>query len=280
MSLYAELFKETILEFYRKNVPFLAAAVSYYVFLALVPFFLLLVSAAGMIGNYLPALGIDLKLFLGALLGKYGSQVYDFVQNVINRRFGYGITGLIALAIGFSFSLTPVEEALKIIFEEKRSKPFFKQRFFGLLFFVLILLLLLLAAIVLVVVQGILRVLERTDMFARVLIDLHYLYRLTEFLLPLFFLGSVSLLFYFVYRFLTVKRPSRRNAIIAAVIAAVLLELARQGYLFYLARFPVYDLIYGAFSFFIVTLIFIYLAAAIFLFGAVLLKRLEKIKNL
>ena len=276
MGLYTDIIRETIIEFYRKNIPFLAAAVSFYAFLALIPFFLLLVSAAGIIGHYLPVLGIDLKFLLTALLGKYGSQVYDYVRNIIIRRFSYGITGLIALAISFSFLLTPVEQALKIIFDEKRSKPFIKQRFFGLLFFLHILFLLTLAAVLLVIVQGVLRVLRRTGAFAGGLIDLRLLYRLTEYVLPVFFVVSVFLLFYFAYRYLTVKRPSRKNAAWAAVIAAVLLELVRQGYLLYLSEFPVYDLIYGAFSFFMVTLIFIYFAAAIFLFGAVLLHRLEK----
>jgi membrane protein len=273
---FKEIIKQTYIEFYRKNIPFLSAAVAYYAFLSVIPFFLLLVSVLGIIGNYLPRLGIDLNLFLATLLGKYGTQVYRFVQRIISRRFSYGFTGLVALLIGFSLSITPVEHALKIVFEAERSKSFFKQRFFAIGIFLLIILLLVLANGMLVFVQGTMRWLGPELKIMGHSFDFRSYYLLTGFTLPVFFVLSTYLLFYLSYRFLTVKRPSRKNTFLVAFFSAVLLEFARQAYLFYLYRFPVWDLIYGTFGFFIVTLVFIYLSSTVFLIGAIVIKQLEK----
>jgi membrane protein len=68
--------------------------------------------------------------------------------------------------------------------------------------------------------------------------------------------------------------PNRRvelsHALIGGVVAGIAFEVAKQGFAVYLARFPTYTLIYGAFATIPIFLLWLYLSWAIVLAGATL----------
>jgi membrane protein len=273
-----ELLRELKEDFLRFEIPQLAGAVSYFIFLSVVPFFLLLVSVVGFIGSYLPHFGVDLEFYFSTIFGKYGEQAYLFANDIIKKRFIYGIVGFLALLLSFSFSITPLEWALKRIFGEKRSSSFLKQRLIGFLIFAVITAILYMAAFLLAELQVVLALVQRWQFISMFVNSRHNYVLLSSLLLSVLFMLSIVVSSYLVYRWLTVKRPSKKSAALGALFTGVSVEIGRQLYLAYLRNFPIYDIIYGTFSFFIVTLVFIYFASAFFLTGAVLVKHLDKRK--
>jgi membrane protein len=66
------------------------------------------------------------------------------------------------------------------------------------------------------------------------------------------------------------RRVEVRHAALGGVVAGIAFEVAKQGFAVYLARFPTYTLIYGAFATIPIFLLWIYLSWAIVLGGATL----------
>jgi membrane protein len=74
--------------------------------------------------------------------------------------------------------------------------------------------------------------------------------------------------FFLVYRLIPHLVVPWRHALAGGVVAAVLFELAKQGFAFYVAHAPMYNMVYGTFAAVPLFLLWIYLSWLIVLFGA------------
>ena len=70
------------------------------------------------------------------------------------------------------------------------------------------------------------------------------------------------------YKFLPRPRPALRYALTGAVLASVLLEVARRIFSIYVDNVGTYDVVYGSIGSIIVFLFFVYIAAIVSLLGA------------
>ena len=87
---------------------------------------------------------------------------------------------------------------------------------------------------------------------------------LTRLLPFLFAAGGFTLL----YAVVPARRVALRHALAGGLVAGALFELLKSGFGFYLARFPSYEVIYGALATIPIFLVWMYLFWAIVLFGA------------
>ena len=101
-------------------------------------------------------------------------------------------------------------------------------------------------------------------------------------------LGLKKLLFYttpylstlVAFTLLYLAVPNRkvlfRYALAGGAVATLLFELAKEGFVFYITRFSIYKLVYGALATIPIFLVWIYLSWLIILFGAVVSATLEE----
>ncbi len=82
------------------------------------------------------------------------------------------------------------------------------------------------------------------------------------------FFTSMALLF--LYRFVPSAYVPFTHAAIGAVVTAIVLEVVRRGFTYYLSNFNSYELIYGAFATIPIFLLWVNMLWMILLFGAVL----------
>jgi membrane protein len=99
------------------------------------------------------------------------------------------------------------------------------------------------------------------------LLNLGWLSRGVLGLMPFLFTWAALALLYLVVPY---RRIDVRHALIGALVAGVLFELAKRGFAIYIARFPTYSLIYGAFATVPIFLLWVYLSWVVVLFGATL----------
>jgi membrane protein len=73
-----------------------------------------------------------------------------------------------------------------------------------------------------------------------------------------------------VYTVVPYRRVLLRHAAVGGIVAGIAFELAKRGFGLYVAKFPTYTLIYGAFAIIPLFLLWLYLSWVVVLFGATL----------
>jgi YihY family inner membrane protein len=96
---------------------------------------------------------------------------------------------------------------------------------------------------------------------------------------PLASLVSSILVMLIAYKFLPKPRPAFRYALVGAVIAGILFEIARRVFTIYVEKIARYDIVYGALGSIIAFLFFVYIAAMILLYGAELGASIRRVQN-
>jgi membrane protein len=82
-----------------------------------------------------------------------------------------------------------------------------------------------------------------------------------------FSVGLSVVLFYLGYRYLPRRRVHRGPALAAAIVAALLWELAKQLFRLYIRRVGVYDQIYGPLGILVAFVMFAYYSAIVYILG-------------
>jgi membrane protein len=99
------------------------------------------------------------------------------------------------------------------------------------------------------------------------MLDLGALAKAALGLLTFLFTCAALTMLYLVVPF---RRIEVRHALAGGIVAGVIFELAQRGFALYIAKFPSYTLIYGAFAAFPIFLLWLYLSWVVVLFGATL----------
>jgi membrane protein len=234
-----------------------AAGVAYYAVLSIFP---LLLGLIAVFGFFLPSLNLQDELL--NFVGKILPGAYDILrQNIINIVSLRGAVG--ALSIVFLFwSASAMFSALSLAINRawgiSRHRPFFirKASELGMAFGTGILFLLSLGASAII---SILRGVFDLPVAKLMIVDVGG--RLVAFLL-------ILVVFLLLYKLIPNTRTLWRYVWPGALLAAVLFEIARTLFIFFLENFANYQLIYGSIASIIVLLVWIYYSAFIMILGA------------
>lgn len=90
----------------------------------------------------------------------------------------------------------------------------------------------------------------------------------------LLFAGATGL-----YRYVPRSRPNWREAAIGGITLTILWEAAKHGFSLYLQTLSIYSLMYGSFLVMVLFLLWVYYSAALLLFGAAVVHRLQEARS-
>ena len=82
-----------------------------------------------------------------------------------------------------------------------------------------------------------------------------------------------------LYRYIPNTRVRWKDVWPAALIAAISFEALRHGFVWYVARLSIYNLVYGTAATMVVLLAWAYFSGVILLFGAVVASRINKLRR-
>src|SRR5207245_10604463 len=72
------------------------------------------------------------------------------------------------------------------------------------------------------------------------------------------------------------RRISPRDAVLGGLLAGIVFEISKRAFAFYIAQFPTYTLVYGAFATVPIFLLWIYVSWLVVIFGAVVVASLPE----
>jgi membrane protein len=248
------LLKRTFLEFGADEAADRAGAVAYYAILSIFPLLLGLVS---LLGFFLPTEMVrdTISVALNRALPGSANLVEQNLDNIIQLRGTTGLFSLLALIWSGSSLFGAIGRAVNHAWDLTRKRNFVvrKLRDIGMVLLTGLLFLLSMAASAAVHFIG---GLDATQYYWTVSVGS----RAVAFLLAL-------LVFLLIYKYVPNRPTTWRMAWPGALIAAVFFEAGRFLFIFYLASFANYEMVYGSLASVIILFFWVYISAVIMLLG-------------
>ncbi len=263
------LAKRSVQEFMDDNCSQMAAAISYYVLFSLFPLLIFLVGVLGLLltSSSLQEDVIDSVLDAIPLSETEGrNDVTDAVQGVAGVSSGaLGLFGLIGMAWAGSNMFGVIRRSLNVAYDLEYSRPFVQQKLLDLVMVVGL-------GFFFVVSIGATAFLRATREFSD---DIPYVGDAAEwagfawdaasFFIPL---GLSFLAFLVLYWIVPATNVRPRDVWPGALVAALLFEIGKVGFTFYIQNFGNYDVVFGSLGAVAAFLFWIFFGANIMLFGA------------
>jgi membrane protein len=256
------------------HVLLLSGGLTFSLFVCALPILLVIFSVLGFLLNE-TALQEQINLLIDKFIPykDYASSVKEIIfiriNEVISKQKTAGILGTIGLIFAASGLFGSIRAILNLVYEVQNTKHALltKLRDFGMVLLVLILFFastVFLPAIQIFMrskfMQSLQSYMSQTDHQFGLII--------TNIFLTLFSLIVVSLILFFIYSLVPDKRPDYKTATVSAVTAAILWELARQAFGYYMVHFASWKELYGAYVLLVVVAFWVYYTSLIFIIAA------------
>ena len=245
--------------------PFLAGAIAYQIFFALVPLLALVIGIFGFIYGTQQA-ELELAVIVGGLLPAATGQETKIVGQLVQGRALSLSLGLVGTLLTVTAILGSVDTAMSHILGREGKRAFVRERLNSFAFVLLLIVLAVASFAVSFGVQALSSALAGSG-----LRGVHLLFQLLS---PVVGLAFGAWFFYLVFRFAPRRRvlpaPARR----AALVSAVLWEVAKLAFGFLTKGLGIFEA-YGALAFAAGLLTWIYVTAAIILIGAEVTKTFD-----
>ncbi len=254
--------------FLRARLNQVSASLAFTTTLAIVP----MLSIASMLIGYLPrflSLRTSLEAWLLSSLipGALSQSITKYMTQFSSKAKGLTIFGLSGLLITSFFMLTTIERAFNQVWGVKTHRSFTKRIFiYGgatILGPFLLGLSVYLTSMVVSASQGWIKHLPIG----------------VELLATLLPITLTALTFLVVYKLGTTAIVLWRDALVGGLFAAVIFELAKLGFAYFVTQMPVYKTLYGAFAIVPLFLLWIYLTWWVTMAGAVITATLPEIRE-
>jgi membrane protein len=240
-----------------------AGHLAYVSLLSLVPFIMVFFTILSAFPVFAEARGDLEAVIFGNLLPQASDQLQQYMAKFIGNASGMGAVGIASLVVVALLLISNIDKTLNLIWQAKSERPMIFT--FAIYWMVLTLGPLLIGSSVLVssyLVSLATYADEYTPGLATILLKT----------VP--FIASISA-FFLVYMLVPNKRIKSPYAFTGAFFAAVLFELSKKAFAFYITSFPSYQLIYGALAVIPILFLWVYLSWIVVLLGAELTHVLE-----
>lgn len=251
--------------FRRDSGLFLAAGLSFFFLVCLVPILFLFVSVTGYLLRNDAATAAILSQ-LSQTVPVYKKELSELLSRMVATRQMSGVLGSVILLF-FSIQLFAcLRMVMNVVFAERKGRGFVHGMIWD---------------VVMLMVIGILFVASMfiTDLFfwlrTFVLAPAHMPRQWVRWIFLALAVGFNTGLYFVVYRYFPTRRPHFGAALAGAVLASILWETAKQLFRWYILSLGVYDQIYGPLGFLVALTMFVYYSGIVMVLGAEYVAALE-----
>ncbi len=249
--------------FFKDNVSLMAAAISFYAVLSIIPLLLVFISVSGYVLESSEQAFQQVSDFLIAVIPSSATSIIEFLHNFVQKKNVFGAIGLVGLIWAGSRIFAVVEDSVNVVWKVEEGRAFWKSK---------ILSLGLVPASVLTLIMSILLTAIFTIATKRTvpiiglsISELTFFWRLLQLIIPI--LASI-ILFTLIYKFLPNRHIPLLSALVGAIVAAVFWEAAKILFDIYVQKYASYTKVYGSFGTLVIFVFWIYYSAFILLVGA------------
>jgi membrane protein len=251
-------FWHALRDFMQDNGLFLAAGLSFFFLVCLVPMLFLFVSAMGYLLTSEAATSAVLNQ-LSLIVPVYKKELSEMLSHLIATRKTSGVIGTVILLFFSTQLFACLRMVMNVVFAERRGRGFFRGMLWD---------------VVMLVVIGVLFVASMliTDLLfwlrTFVLAPAYMPRQWVRYMFIALALGFNTGLYFVVYRYFPTRRVHVGAALAGAVLASLLWEIAKQIFRWYILSIGVYDQIYGALGFLVALTMFVYYSGIVMVLGA------------
>lgn len=266
---FKDLIWNTGKKYFADNCPQLAAAITYYVIFSLFP---LLIFIAGIVGLFLDA--DAQRTIVNDVLKEIpfdqgnGRETVEKAVGAISGKNAplFSLIGLAGLLWSSSSMFGAVRRAMNIVYRDiDYQRPWFWQKVVDLVF-VFGLAVFFIASVAATTALVVIR--KRSDdagVLGTLSEDVGFVWTIWEFAIP----AVLSFIAFLVaYTLIPSRNRNLANALPGALLAALLFEIVKYGFSYYVTNFKNFDLIFGSLGAVATFMFWIYLNAQILLLGA------------
>lgn len=253
--------------FLDRNGPSLAAAISYYALLSLLPLTLAIMFMLGTFFQGSETLEARFSLALNALMPVSQETVTETLQALARTKAVTGILGVIGLLWISTTVFGAIRKGVNTLWGIRQSRRFFHEKLIDIAFTTGAGLALMLP---ITLTAGVAVLLEFTSTLRTGTTGSDSLTNIFLHILSPFISLTV---FMFIYRYLPNTKVTFREIWVGALMTTMAFEGWKAVFLWYTRTFPVYDTVYGPIGALVALLTWIYISANIMLVGAMVTSR-------
>jgi membrane protein len=272
ITFVATMIKQAINEFLADNCTHLSAAISYYLLLSLFP---LALAAISILSYFSRSPDVEAKVIdaITAVVPISGTLISDTLREVSpgwGAASAIGVIGLIWAGTGL---FNAIRKSLNTAWGVKRPRPFLRER---LIEFIMMLGL----GVFLLLYVGMtatFNFFQSTNVFGGRFVEGGLFWE------SMVILASIVIAFVgflLLYEFIPNTRVPWKHVWVGALMAAVLFEIVKNIFVWFVGKFATYNLVYGSIGTIIALLTWSYISAVILLFCAKLISIYPRMKSL
>jgi membrane protein len=249
--------------YFEDDIPNLAASLAFFALLSFIPLLILIIVTLGYVLEGSEAAYQQVLDLLDQVAPHVVTGVFQEIRDIITFKFTAGWISAVILLWAGSRVFEIMESALNDVWSLKEDRPFIQRTALAIILVPGMVLFLGLS----MSISALYSVSQQVELpYIHVqLADIPILWNLLGNLIPV----MVSIVgFYFVYRLIAATHVHRKDAFIGAVTAAILWEIIKRGYDFWVTNIWAESMVFGSLGTMAVFVIWVYLSCMILLFGA------------
>ncbi len=248
----------------KDDILFLSSGLAFTFLLYTIPLILLIFALAGFTLTNSEQLWQNTVLYLQSLIPVSSERITSNARAIIDDRQWLGAIGLAALALFSSRLFASLRTALDTVFEAPHERHPLRAKLFDLTVMLSLVLLVVTVNLAFSLLPALLshRFGDRLGLgFLRSFIEARRVLEAGTFLV------TAGLIF-ITYKFFPAKRPRTATCLVATAIAAVLIELTKIGYRYYLSAYPSFNKVYGTLGAFVILVFWFYISSFVYILAA------------
>ncbi len=249
--------------FYRDNISLMAAAISFYALLSIIPLLLVFISASGYVLNSSEDAFQKVADFLIAVIPSSTTSIIDFLHDFVRKKVVFGAIGLGGLIWAGSRIFSAVENSINAVWKVEQGRPFWKSKLLSMILVPVSVLALILSIMFTTLYTFASR--KPMPIINISLSEISLLGRIMQVILPILI---SMIVFTLIYKYMPNKNIPLMSASFGAFFAAIFWEAAKLLFEIYVRNYTNYTKIYGSFGTLAIAVFWIYYSSFILLLGA------------